>query len=159
MNSLIEAPLAITGGPLDFATPGAACGRSGSSSSATTAQAVELSSANTITTAVALASPVSRVMAEIAKYLAKPIFIALRPSIDATGLKGKTALFVEHDTVANSLVWIAKRIQAAWQTIGVSVETYNSCQATVSTNAYRVQQGINQKVGAVVLDGAAISLM
>lgn len=67
-------------------------------------------------------------------------------------------MVVEHDTVSDALVEITKGIQAAGQAAGISVSTFNG-QATVSTIEQGIQQGINQKVGAIILVGVATSLV
>ncbi len=134
----------------------AACGSSSSSSSTTTTAATSGSGATT--TAAAKVDVVAQAKAEIAKYTSIPTFTAPGPAVDASKLKGKTILVVQHDTVANALVEITKGIQAAGQLLGVTVDTFNG-QSTVSTIEQGIQQGINQKVGAIILVGVATSLV
>ncbi len=76
----------------------------------------------------------------------------------ASKLKGKTVMVVEDNTVADALVQITKGIQAAGQLLGINVLTYNG-QNIVSTIEQGVQQGINQKVDALMLVGIATSLV
>lgn len=87
-----------------------------------------------------------------------PTFTAPGPSIDVSKLRGKTILVVEHDTVANALVEITNGLKQAGQLLGITVDTFNG-QGTVSTIEQGIQQGINQKVGAIILVGVATSLV
>ena len=158
MTFLRKMPFAVTAGLSVLAMLASACGSSSSSSSATTTQAANTSGMKASTTTAASANPVSLAKTEIAKYMGEPNFTAPGPPVDAAKLKGKSVMIVEHDTVSDALVEIAKGIQAAGQAVGVNVETYNG-QATVSTIEQGIQQGINQKVGAIILDGVATSLV
>ncbi len=76
----------------------------------------------------------------------------------ASKLKGRTVMVVQDNTVADALVQITKGIQAAGQLLGINVLTYNG-QNIVSTIEQGVQQGINQKVDAIMLVGIATSLV
>ena len=150
-----KGPLAIVGSLTALSLLAAACGSSSSSTSTTT---TAKSGGGATTTAAAKQDIVAQAKAEIAKYSAVPTFTAPGPAIDAAKLKGKTILVVEHDTVANALVEITKGIQSAGQLLGITVDTFNG-QSTVSTIEQGIQQGINQKVGAIILVGVATSLV
>ena len=146
--------LALAGGLTVMSMVVAACGSSSSSSStATTA-----GSSGASTTTATKVDIVAQAKAEIAKYTSVPTFTAPGPAIDTSKLRGKTILVVEHDTVANALVEITKGIQGAGQLLGITVDTFNG-QSTVSTIEQGIQQGINQKVGAIILVGVATSLV
>ena len=146
--------LALAGGLTVMSMLVAACGSSNSSAStATTA-----GSGGATSTTGAKVDIVANAKAEIAKYTSVPTFTAPGPAIDTSKLKGKTILVVDHDTVANALVEITKGIQGAGQLLGITVNTFNG-QSTVSTIEQGIQQGINQKVGAIILVGVATSLI
>ncbi len=145
----------VAGGLTIMSLLAAACGSSSSSSSATTSGTA---SSGATTTAAAKQDIVAQAKASIAKYSGMPTFTAPGPAIDAAKLKGKTVLVVDHDTVADALVEITKGIQAAGQLLGITVDTFNG-QSTVSTIEQGIQQGINQKVGAIILVGVATSLV
>lgn len=145
-------PASVSGTLAAVALLASACGGSGGSSSTPTTA----SSGGSATSVQA--NNVSQAKAEIAKYSGMPTFTAPGPAIDASKLKGKSILVVEHDTVANALVEITKGIQQAGQLVGITVNTYNG-QGTVSTIEQGMQQGINQHVGAIVLVGVATSLI
>ena len=150
-----KGPLAIAGSLTALSLLAAACGSSSSSTSTTT---TAKSGSGATTTAAAKQDIVAQAKAEIAKYSAMPTFTAPGPAVDAAKLKGKTILVVEHDTVANALVEITKGVQSAGQLLGITVDTFNG-QSTVSTIEQGIQQGINQKVGAIILVGVATSLV
>ncbi len=158
MNSSGKTSLAVIGGLSIMSLVAAACGSSGTSSTNTQTSKAPASSSGSSTTAASSASLVSQAKAEIAKYSSQPVFTAPGPSVDAAKLKGKTVMVVEHDTVSDALVEITKGIQAAGQAAGITVSTFNG-QATVSTIEQGIQQGINQKVGAIILVGVAASLV
>lgn len=161
MNSSKRMSLAVLGGLSVMSLLAAACGSSGSTSPTSTKTPTSTSSASNSgasTTAASSASLVSQAKAEIAKYSSQPVFKAPGPSVDASKLKGKTVMVVDHDTVSNALVEITKGIQAAGQALGINVAVFNG-QSTVSTIEQGIQQGINQKVGAIILVGVAASLV
>lgn len=132
----------------------AACGSSSSSASTTTSAAATKSTSGKTSSS----SLVSAASAEIARYTSMPTFTAPGPAVDAAKLKGKTIMVVEHDTVADALVEITKGLQSAGKVLGITVDTFNG-QGTVSTIEQGIQQGINQKVGAIILVGVATSLV
>lgn len=133
-----------------------ACGSS-NTASATSTSVTASKSGVTSTTAVTQ-NVVSQAKSEIAKYVGIPTFTPPGPSIEASKLKGKTVMVVDDNTVADALVQITKGVQAAGQLLGISVETYNG-QNIISSIEQGVQQGINQKVDAIMLVGIATSLV
>lgn len=147
-------PIAIAGTLSAVSLLAAACGSSASSTSSTSTT----TGASTSTSASSAASLVTKASASISKYTSMPTFTAPGPAIDAAKLKGKTILVVQHDTVANALVEIAKGVQQAGQLLGITVDTFNG-QGTVSTIEQGIQQGINQHVAAILLVGVATSLV
>lgn len=154
MRNLNKRSIAAIGSLGILSLVAAACGSSSSSASSATTAPGTKSTASTASSS----SLVSAASAEIAKYTSMPTFTAPGPAVDAAKLRGKTIMVVEHDTVANALVEITKGIQSAGQLLGITVNTFNG-QGTVSTIEQGIQQGINQKVGAIILVGVATSLV
>jgi ribose transport system substrate-binding protein len=96
--------------------------------------------------------------AQIGQYSAKPKFTAPGPKLDASKLAGKKILVVDNDQVAQELVTINQGVSQAAAAAGLKVSFFNG-QDTVSTDQQGIQQGINQKVGAIVLDGVDPALV
>lgn len=101
---------------------------------------------------------VARAKAEILKYTAVPKFTLTGPKLDAAKLGGKTVLVVLHDAVSDDLVAIQNGIEQAGKAAGLHIESYNG-GGVVSAIEAGVEQGINQHVGAIILDGPATSLI
>lgn len=134
-----------------------ACGSSNTASTSTSTSAK--ASKSTVSGATTVPQNiVSQARAEIAKYTGIPAFTPPGSPIVASKLKGKTVMVVQDNTVADALVQITKGIQAAGQLLGINVLTYNG-QNIISTIEQGVQQGINQKVDAIMLVGIATSLV
>lgn len=151
-------PLAAMGGLAVLSLLAAACGSSGSSASVAASGATAPKTTTVVTAASSVTDQVSRAQAEIAKYMAMPTFTAPGPAIDASKLRGKTILVVEHDTVSDTVVGIATAIQNAGQLLGITVDVFNG-QGIISTIEQGIQQGINQKVGAILIIGVAPSVV
>jgi len=94
----------------------------------------------------------------IKKYLGKPKFVAPGPKVDAAKVKGKKILIVAHDQVADQLVGIKEGAELAAAAAGLNASFVNG-NAKPSTIVEGIQQGINQKVGAILLDGVSATLI
>ncbi|MGH3493857.1 MAG: sugar ABC transporter substrate-binding protein [Sciscionella sp.] len=101
---------------------------------------------------------VAHAKAAIAKNTAQPAFKAPGRSINVGTLRGTTVLVVAHDQVADELVGIAQGIQQAGAAAGVNVKVYNG-NASVSTIQQGFTQGIQQHVGAIIIDGIDTKLI
>lgn len=95
---------------------------------------------------------------EFSNYLSQPAFKAPGPPVDATKVKGRTLLLVAHDQVSDLLVGVAQGAREAGAAAGLQVSIFNG-QGQASTIQQGIEQGIKQKVGAILLDGVAADLV
>lgn len=155
MKKVSKGSLALACGVSVMSLSISACGssNSASTSASTSAKASGIGSTTTVAQDI-----VSQAKSEIAKYMGIPPFTPPGPSIETSKLRGKTIMVVDDNTVADALVQITKGIQAAGQLLGINVQTYNG-QNIISSIEQGVQQGINQKVDAIMLVGIATSLV
>lgn len=103
-------------------------------------------------------SLVTAAAAAIAKHHSFPTFTPPGPAIDIASLKGKTVLVVAHDQVADELVGIANGIKQAGSVAGINVSLYNA-NASVSAMQEGFNQGIQQHVSAIIIDGISTDLI
>lgn len=129
-------------------TPGSTAAGTSETSGAAAASASSQSSGSLLSTA----------NAQLRAYSAIPKFTAPGPPLDAAKLQGKRVLEVDNDQVAQELVTIHEGIAAAAQAAGLQLSTFNA-QDTVSAVEQGIQQGINQKVAAIILNGVNPSLV
>lgn len=135
-----------------------ACGSSGKpASSATTNQSSNQPSASG-TAGGSSSSVVSSAQAALTAHTSIPTFTAPGPSLKASSLQGKTVLVVAHDLVADELVGISQGIQQAGSAAGVKVQVFNG-NGSVTTIQQGFNQGIQQHVGAIIVDGIASDLI
>jgi len=152
MSSLLHSPRRVIAA---FAAVAAAlaisaCGSSGSSSSSSGGAGSQSSSSSS--------AALKAAKAQIAKYSSIPKFKAPGPSVAAAKLSGKKILVVDNDQVAQELVTINQGVTQAAAAAHISVSFFNG-QDTLSTDQQGIQQGINQKVSAIILDGVDPALV
>jgi ribose transport system substrate-binding protein len=87
-----------------------------------------------------------------------PAFGKPGPAINTASLRGKRVLVVAHDQVSDELVGIANGIKAAGKAAGVSVQIFNG-DASVSTIQQGLNQGVRERVGAIIIDGIETELV
>jgi ribose transport system substrate-binding protein len=101
---------------------------------------------------------VSDAKALIAQYGAKPVFTDPGPAIQATQLRGKKILVVELSQLPQQLVTLSHGIKSAADAVGINASFYDG-QNSPSTIQAGIQQGIAQKVDAIILNGVVPSLV
>ncbi len=106
----------------------------------------------------ASAALVNEAKTQLAADRDQPTFGTPGPSLNAASLKGKQVLVVAHDQNSAELVGIAKGIQAAGDAAGVTINLFNG-NGSVSAIQQGMTQGIQQHVGAIILDGVATDLI
>jgi len=94
---------------------------------------------------------VTAAKAALTKNTAIPSFTPGQ-SIDVSKLKGKTVAVIAHDQTSDELVGIAQGVQQAGAAAGVKVELFNGDKDVTKIQQY-FTQAIQQKVGAIVVDG------
>lgn len=112
------------------------------------------STAKAVTSSGSSSSLVKSARSQIDDYLGLPTFHDPGPAVDAAKVKGTKILVVAHDQVADLLVSIWHGVQKASAAAGLSATLFNG-NANVSTIEQGIQEGISQKVGAILLDGVA----
>ena len=136
-----------------------ACGSSSkSSSTAASSSGGAATTASSGSSSSSGSSVLSSAKAQIAQYSPIPKFKATGPKLDASKLSGKKILVVDNDQVAQELVTINQGVSQAAAAAHLKVSFFNG-QDTLSTDQQGINQGINQKVAAIILDGVDPALV
>jgi ribose transport system substrate-binding protein len=127
-----------------------ACGGSSNTNSATGSSTSNTTSTGSGSTKAA--ALVTLAQKQINQYSSVPTFTSPGPAVAASKLAGKKILVVANDQVAQELVSIWQGVQQAAKATKLNVSMYNAQDQP--TNAIQgIDQGINEKVGAIILDG------
>lgn len=126
----------------------------GTSSASSTSSSTPSTSAGTAVST----STVAAAKALLAKYKDNPTFVAPGPSLNAKKLAGKKVLVIDVDQVAQQIVSINAGLKSAAKAAGLSISFYNG-QDTPSTLQQGIEQGISQKVDAIILNGVPPALV
>jgi len=132
----------------------AALGLSACSSSTSSSSSPSKSSSTSTSSTGASSTLVKTAQSAIDQYSGMPTFQNPGPPVDAAKLKGTKILVVAHDQIADLLVSVWDGVQQASAAAGLSATLFNG-NANVSTIEQGIQEGISQKVGAILLDGVA----
>ncbi|MGK2939119.1 MAG: sugar ABC transporter substrate-binding protein [Solirubrobacteraceae bacterium] len=94
----------------------------------------------------------------LAKYAKQPQFTAPGPAIPASDLKGKTVAIIAATEAIPALAEVADGVKQAAATAGLKT-TFVNGDLNPSTLSRGIQQAIDQKADAVVLDGVDPTLL
>lgn len=143
---------------LSLAAGISACGSSSKSASSSSSSGSAAAAASGTAGGSSSTSAVSTAQSALTGHTSIPTFSAPGPALQASSLKGKTVLVVAHDLIADELVGISKGIQQAGSAAGVTVQVFNA-NGSVSAIQQGFNQGIQQHVGAIIIDGIASDLI
>jgi ribose transport system substrate-binding protein len=161
MSPLLHSPrrVSVACAAIAAALAISACGSSSKSSTASSSSGGAATTAGSSSSSSSSGSSVlSSAKAQISQYSPIPKFKATGPKVDASKLSGKKILVVDNDQVAQELVTINQGVTQAAAAAHLKVSFFNG-QDTLSTDQQGINQGISQKVAAIILDGVDPALV